>query len=208
MSTFSLNLDLRRELWSAGYGRIDQALRSAAVELDFWFFGKARHWQIGSDGDTRHFTQFLMWSDSAVVSIARVVRSTGNQHLIARVEALEDEGLRPLFRRLRNETVHELLDGAPWEVEVVEDNILIMQQVLHGAGRELPAYGTAQDYLSWIRDRALPLLSVAIARGARGSQRPDLDIDIGGQMPFGFTPAWTAREDPEFRLVLALDSDA
>ena len=77
MPAFELRLNLRRELCGAGFHDIDSALRSAAVELDVWFISGRLHAPVASDGEARHYAQFLAWADTVAVGITRAIRGTG-----------------------------------------------------------------------------------------------------------------------------------
>lgn len=197
--TFSLPRATREDLYVARFSDIDAALRFAAVELDLSFSAAHIHWGSGSDGEIRHFTQFLVWASSALVGIDEGVRKPGNQALISRWGELGRHPLRVQFKGLRDEALKERVDAAPWQVEVA-DHKVSMFRTLKDQPRGVSPRDAAVDYLLWIRDKALPLLFEAIALGSQGSaEPPDAEIPMGQQIRFWDRDPWTSDADPELQ---------
>ena len=111
MLRFSLPQATREGLCVARFSNIDAALRFAAVELELSFSGARIHMGSGSDGQKRHFTQFLVWASSALTGISEGVRKPGDQALISRWDALVSHPIRLQFKDLRDEALKERVDA-------------------------------------------------------------------------------------------------
>ena len=182
MPRFELPLETRRNLCGAGFHDVDAALRAAAVELDLWFFVERLHWGARSDGAFRHYTNFLAWTDTTAIGIHRAINRSGYQSLIARWKALEDEPIRLQFRKLRNQALKDRRDVAPWKARVDGDVVMLFRSFDGSWPGEV--IGQSTDYLWWLRDTALPLVSEAITLGAQGDTVVDHELPLAEQMAF------------------------
>lgn len=200
MQRFELPLKTRRDLCGSGFHDVDAALRAAAIELDLWFFIDRLHWDVQSDGDFRHYTNFLAWSDTTAIGIGRGIERSGNQALIARWRTLADEPLRRSFRGLRNEALKARRHVAPWRASVEGSKIRLFRS-LDGCGSG-DVMGRSADYLCWLRDAALPLLLEAITLGTHGDTLLEEEIPLADQMAFPHTDPWTTASDPEFATLM------
>jgi hypothetical protein len=197
MPQFSLPRATREPLWRARFGNIDTALRFAAIELELASSTARLHSATGSDGEARHFAQFLVWASSARGAINEAVRRVGNADLSRRWAALATDAEPSLFKELRDQSTHEVVNPAPWQVEITGETIL-MFQTLRGQPRGTPPHDAAEDYLVWIRDKALPFLFEAIELDARGTfEEVDDEFPIGDQVRFWYIDPRTANSDPE-----------
>lgn len=205
MSVSRLVLDLatRQRLWAAGWGGLDSSLRFAAVELELWLMGRRIDRGTGSDGEQRHFTNFLAWAETTFSGADAAIKQPGDQALILQWDALRDAEFRQTFRRLRNIALKERTDVAPLTPLYHAEGGVMLANVLLSDESWTPVYGTADDYLVWIREEILPIVDRAIELGSRGpSPAIDEDFPLSDQMPFGDLEVWTTRSDPEIALLL------
>ncbi|MBM4414917.1 MAG: hypothetical protein FJ035_01300 [Chloroflexi bacterium] len=173
------------------------------MELELWFIGPPIHWDAASDGEQRHFTNFLTWSDTALVGADRAIRQRSDHCLIDQWQALTRHDIRQAIGRLRDVALKERRDVAPWTPLFRGDRSSVaFTQKLDGFEIEIPAYGTAEDYLGWILGEAVPLVVEAIEHGARGPTSLDPDLPVEEQMPFSRSNPWSAHLDPELRRLI------
>ncbi len=198
LEDFELPLRIREQLVRSGFCSIDASLRFAAVELDLWWDSPSLHWSSKSDGEARHFIQFLVWADSTLSQVDKAVRRTGDQVLIKSWSILGEDPLRRKFRALRNEGLKEARDQAPWIPERQEGSKVLEFRRLGSAGDSdtYPRFDSLQ-YLAWIRDAALPHVMKAIDLEVLGPEPFDTDLPIEDQMAFPGIDPWTSSAEPE-----------
>ncbi|MDP1918923.1 MAG: hypothetical protein Q8L14_21920 [Myxococcales bacterium] len=200
--TFKLPLKLRRELWAAGFGGIDSALRFAAVELDLFMMCTGFDYERDGDDGERHFANYLAWSDTALGGVHRAVTSAGNQALIAEWGAVSQHPVRAAMRDARNQALKGRTSVVSREVivDLGDSGRLVGRRLTTLPGAvlgEYPVFGTAADYLLWIRDDALPLLRRAVGLGATKQDARGLE-----DMTFPNEDPWSPRASFEIERLL------
>ena len=203
MPSFELSLAAREKLWVSGWGEIDAALRFAAVDRELWSIGAKVHWLNDSDGEQRHFTNFLSWADAALAGIDRAIKRAGESVLLTRWDALGTVPLRREMRELRNLALKDRRDVAPRSIVARGDGGWSTNRQVDPAPRtgDPAAVALSQDYLVWIRSEPFELACLAIDAGSLGPNPPLQELPIHKQMPFPKSDPWTVIDDPEFRAI-------